>query len=433
MKLFPVPLLLLGLLAGRADAQVRFSSLDEMIQFADKNSLIARQSKLQQEISHQDEAINKSGLLPKVNVFGTADYYPIITSQVIPEALFGGSPDKFRKVQFGLPLSFSSGVEVTFPVINFEKWEQLKRFRLQSQQTNWNSKVNMESLRIQLTQWYYQHLLIKELVKLNNSNQEVVDELLRIMEQRKSNGVLNPADYNRSKNLQLDIQSAGVEYEKNYNQSMLVLKQLLNLPDTTVLQFTDSIAASGWQLAPQQSAVTDRPAWKEAAAKIAVAEQQLKETQKAALPKIALSSKYTYQWQMKPSENQHINFDYSSIGLRLDFPIFQGNFYRASAKKNDSQLQLAKTASQQTANDLAKQQSEWWNNYNAAVKKNALLQRKYEVSTDNLRIAQLNMKEGVMEFEEFNNIFQEYNKARVDYLQNVNDGIVYRLLLTLKQ
>ena len=431
MKLFPV-LLLLVLQAGPVAAQLRFNSLGEVIQYADKNSLVIRQSQLQQRISRQDEAINKSGLLPKVNVFGTADYFPIITSQVIPEALFGGSPDKFRKVQFGLPWSFSSGVELTIPVINFEKWEQLKRFKLQSQQTAATGKVNLEALHIQITQWYYQCLLTREMIQLNSSNQQLINELMRILAERKKNGVLNPADYNRSKNLQLDIQSTGVEYEKSYNQSLIVLRQLLNLPDTTALQFNDSIAATQWQTVPEQTAITNRPAWKEALARVSVAEQQIKETQKAALPKIALTSKYTYQWQMKPSESQHVNFDYASAGLRLDFPIFQGNYYRASARRNELQLSLAKTDSEQTANDLLRQQSEWWNAYNAAIKKQALLQEKYNVATDNLHIAQLNMKEGVMELDEFYNIFQEYNKARMDYLQNMNDGIVYQLLLTLK-
>jgi outer membrane protein len=431
MKQF-VGMLVLLFFTRLLSAQVSFSSLAEVLQYADKNSLVTQEASLQQGISKKEEAINKSGLLPKLNVFGTADYFPIITSQVIPEAIFGGSPGKYTKVQFGLPWSFSTGVELTVPVINFEKWEQLKRYKLQSQQTALTAKVNVESLHIQLTQWYYQALLTHALVLLNQSNQQVTDELLRILEERKKNGVLNPADFNRSKTLQLDIQSAGIEYEKNYRQSLIVLQQLLNLPATVSVQLNDSIVNSNWQSVPEQMPVSSRPAWMEAAAKTAVAEQQLKETRKAALPKIALSSKYTYQWQMKPSTSEHINFDYSSVGLRLDFPIFQGNFYKASRQKNEMQVALAKTVQQQTANDLTRQQAEWWNSYHAAIKKQALLQQKIAVAGDNLRIAELNMKEGVMEFDEFNNIFQEYNKARVDYLQNLSDGTVYQLLLTLK-
>ncbi len=425
-------IMILAFLTRTALGQEHFSSLDDIIRYADKNSLVIQQSLLQQGISKKDEAINKSGLLPRLNVFGTADYYPIITSQIIPEAIFGGRANKYTKVQFGLPYSFSSGVELSVPVINFEKWEQLKRYKLQSQQTALNTSVNIESVHIQLTQWYYQALFTKELVTLNQSNQAVTDQLLIILEQRKNNGVLNPSDYNRSKNLQLDMETIGVEYEKNYSQALTVLHQLLNIPDSVEIVIADSLQAKQWLPEPPGTAISNRPAWKEAALKIAVAEQQLNEIQKAALPKIALNAKYTYQWQMKPSSNQHLNFDYSNVGLRLDFPLFQGNYYKVSRQKTELQLKLAKAMQQQTSNDLTRQQTEWWNGYHAAQKKQLLLQQKLVLAEDNLRIARLNVKEGVMEFDEFNNIFQEYNKAKLDYLQNLNDGIIYQLLLNIK-
>ena len=415
-----------------ANAQIRFSSLDEMLEYADKNSLVAQQFSLQQRMSAKDESINKSGLLPKLNAFGTADYYPIVPTQLLPEAIFGGSSERFRTIQFGLPYVYSVGAELSMPVINFEKWEQLKRYKLQTRQTKLETEVNMESQHIQITQWYYQALLSREMVKLNQSNQQVTEELMRIMELRKQKSVLNPADYNRSKNLQLDVQASTVEYEKMYQQSMISLRQLLNLPDAVQFLLTDSIANNKWQTIIQANDITMRPAWKEAKTKIAVAEQQLKEIQKAAYPKISFAGKYSDQWQSKPSTDQHINFDFSNIGLRLDFPLFQGNFYRASRQKTEMQFQLANISQQQTAADLNKQQSDWWNNYNTALKKDDLLRQKKEVAVDNLRIAQLNMKEGVMEFEEFDNIFQEYNKAIKDWLQNLNDGIVYKLLLTQK-
>ncbi len=425
-------LLLLLLTTCHSFAQLPFASLEEVLQYADKNSLTAKQSDIQQAISKKEEIINKSGLLPKFNLYSTADYYPIITTQLIPESIFGGSSDKFRKVQFGLPLSLAAGAELTVPVINVERWEQLKRIKLQSLQTAWNSKAAIESLHIQITQWYYQGLLAAQLVQLNKTNQQVTNELLRVLEERKRNGVLNPADFNRSKNLQLDMQSAGIEYEKNLRQSLIVLKQLLNLPDSVSLLLTDSLTGKNLLLAQGENVVSNRPAWKEAAAKLSVAQQQMKEMQKAALPKLAFTGKYTYQWQMKPSAGEHVNFDYSSLGLRLDFPLFQGSFYRASRQKSELQLVLAKTLQQQTVNELSRQQAEWRSSYHAAVDKMPLLQQKMTVAAENLRIAQLNVKEGVMEFDEFNTIFQEYNKARLDSLQNLSDGIVYQLLLNIK-
>ena len=426
-------MLLLTLAAFRSHAQLSFHNLGELLDFADKYGIVGKQSVLQYQISKKDETISRSALLPKVNIFGTADYYPLIPVLVVPEAVTGGSaPDKFQKVQLGLPWSFSAGAEVTMPVINLGKWETLKRYKLMSVQTDWNNKTNQETLHIQLTQSYYQALLAKAMLDLNHENEQISDELLRILEERKKNNVLDPADYNRSKNLQLDIRTAGIDYEKNYIQAIIALRQQLHLDGHTSMELLDSVESGSWMQLPEETALSGRPGWKAAEAGIAVADEQVKESKKAGLPAISFDGKYTYQTQIDKTISQHITYDFSDVGLRLDFPIFQGNYYKASRQKSEMQLELAKLSQQQTIDDLTRQQSEWRNNYQAALKKQPVLQQKLELTSDNLRIARLNMREGVMEFEEFNNIFQEYIKSRMDYLQNISDGIVSRLLLTLK-
>ncbi len=424
-------LFLLAAWAFAARAQVRFSNLQEALNYADKTGTVGRRSMLQEQISRKDEAINKSDLLPKLNLFGTSEYDPLIPVLVVPASVVGGAPGKYQKVQLGLPWTFSAGAELSFPVINFEKWEQLKRYKLQSLQTVWTSKVNQESLHIQLTQTYYQVLITRELVALNLLDLQITEELMHVMDSRKSNGVLDPADYNRSKNLWLDTRSTGIDYRKNYEQSLIDFRELLVLPDSTELELTDSIGsvAAAWTVVPEKRSISQRPAWQEAAVQVAVAELQRKEANRAGLPVISLDSKFTHELQMEPG--QHIAYDFSSIGLRLDFPIFRGNYYRLNKQKAELQGELAKTSQEQTAADLRQQEAGWWNNYLAAVKKQDVLKQKLEVEEDNLRIARLELREGVMEFDEFNNIFKEYNKARMDYLQNIDDGIVYQMLLNL--
>ena len=53
-------------------------------------------------------------------------------------------------------------------------------------------------------------------------------------------------------------------------------------------------------------------------------------------------------------------------------------------------------------------------------------------TTDNLRIAQLSIQEGIMEFEDFHTVFQEWLRARMEHLQVVNEGLFYQFLLTQK-
>jgi len=418
--------------AGHSRAQLTFHSLHEVLQYADKNSLVEKQSVLSQGIAEKDITSSKSSLLPKVNIFATGDYYPLIPILVVPEAATGGSPGKFQKVQLGLPWSFSSGVELTMPLINLARWEELKKYRLQSVQTGWDSKTNEENLHIQIAEAYYQTLLAKGLLELGKDEMVIGDELIRIMDERKNNQLVDPADFNRARNLHLDARNSVIDYEKNYELALIALRELLHLPAASSLSLEDSVSSPAWKSYPEDVRPEDRPGWKGAATRVAIAEQQNKESKKAGLPSLALNGKFTYQSQFDPSSTQHLNYSFSNIGLMLDFPIFQGNYYKAGKQKTAMQLEAAKISQQQTNDEILRQQAEWKSNYEAAIKKQVVLDEKLQLVEDNMRIARLNLKEGLMEFETFNTIFHEYIQARMGYLQNLSDGMLYKLLLTQK-
>ena len=424
---------LLGLLLmpGIMDAQVQINSLTSLMQYADEHAPAARQAKLQPLIAKQDVHIQASGLYPRVNVFGTGDYYPIIATQVVPGEIVG-KPGTYIKAQFGLPYVFSAGAELSIPVINLEKWAQLSRVKAQYDQAEWSGKTALENFHIQLVQAYYQSLVTKEVLKLNDENLATADELLQVMDARNKQGVLNPSDYNRTKNLDLDVQTTGINYKKNLQQSNNNLAALLDAGKDSVV-LTEAIDGFSWPLLQDGSDATARPGWQEADTKVLVAERLLSETRKSALPKLALNSRYTYNMQSKfETANGNIEFNSANIGLRLDFPLFQGNYYRSMQHKSNLQLKQAQLDQERTHATLTQQQKDWHVQYNAALSKRAVLNEKVKTTSDNLRIARLNVKEGLMEFDEFNNIFAEYNRAKIEYLQNLADGILYYLLSTQK-
>jgi hypothetical protein len=110
----------------------------------------------------------------------------------------------------------------------------------------------------------------------------------------------------------------------------------------------------------------------------------------------------------------------------------QVNTISCKAQKSNDQYQLAKLQQEQVERSLQQEQTTWQTNYNAVVSKQPQLIRKLKYAAENLRIAQLSFKEGVMEFEEFNNIFLEHIQTQIENLQNTADGLVYKLLLTIK-
>jgi outer membrane protein TolC len=431
MRLF-IALLSISLLSLQGYSQVKMNSLSELLQYADAHAPAALQTKIQPKTSKQDMNLVASALYPKINAFATGDYYPIIATQVIPAEVLGGAKGTYLKAQFGLPYVFTAGGELTMPVINLEKWTQLSKAKVAYHQSQYSSKAALENIHIQLIQSYYQTLVTKQVLMLNDENVETTTELSRIMQERNKYGVVNPSDYNRSRNLELDAQSAGYGYQKQLQQSLNGLNATLNLKEDSI-QLTEDIAVFSWPLLNSLRDATARAAWKEAECKLRIAELSLSESRKAGLPRMSLSARYMYNMQSKfETSNGNVEFNNANIGARIDFPIFQGNFYRSTWRKNRLQLDAAKLEQERTHATLTQQQKDWYASYTTAYNKHTVLEQKVKNASDNLRIAKLNIKEGLMEFDEFNNIFMEYNRARMEQIQNLADGMLYYLLSTQK-
>ncbi len=409
-------------------AQVAFDGLDELLQYADKNSPQARQIQLQPQLARHERQVASSTIYPKVNAFATGDYYPILATQLIPAEALGGTPGTYLKAQFGLPYVFTAGGELSVPIIDLSNWAKLSKAKATYEEKKWSSKTALENLHLQLIQSYYQTLVTGDVLQLNEENEKTAIELLRIMEERNEQGVVDPADFNRTKNLLLDVKATRINYTARMKQSINGLNAVLGT-DTVVLR--EKLNEFEWPALYEAGDISRRPAWEEANWKVRASQLALKQSRYAGMPKLSLATRYTYNMQTNFEPNfSNIEFDVANINLKLNVPLFQGNFYRASNKKSKLQLMTARLEQDRIKAQLTQQQEDWIAQYQAAYIKQEVLKDKLVTAEDNLRIAKLNIKEGVMEFDEFNNIFIEYNKARMEYLQNLADGILYHLLST---
>jgi outer membrane protein TolC len=136
--------------------------------------------------------------------------------------------------------------------------------------------------------------------------------------------------------------------------------------------------------------------------------------------------------QSKFNGSGNVEFQTANIGLKLDVPVFRGNYYKTLQKKSNLQLQSALLEKEKVEATLTQQQKDWFSQYSAAYAKHKVIEEKVKAASGNLRIARLNVKEGLMEFDEFNNIFMEYNRAKMEQLQDLIDGVLYHLLSTQK-
>jgi outer membrane protein TolC len=240
--------------------------------------------------------------------------------------------------------------------------------------------------------------------------------------------VLQPVDYNRAKLLQADIDNTAVNWRLLLTRSIDALRQLLNIPTTDSIALVEKLTIN-WKLEALTEA-SQRPAFLAAKTSLMIAEQSLLQSKKAAMPKLSMHARYAYQWQVL--KGQTVHFDMSTVGLKFSTPLLAGSFYKTIKKKAAILTEAAKVQEQQSLAQLKKEQADWISHFTAAANKQKSMQQKIAVTADNLRIAQLSMKEGVIEFDDFHAIFQEWLRARMEHLQVVNEGLFYQFLLTQK-
>lgn len=410
-------------------AQLQFKNLDEVLDYADKNSLAAKAAQLNEQLIAKDEQLYRSTLLPRIDLVAAADYNAIIPSMVVPDKLMGGAEGKYSTVQFGLPFTFTPALEFSLPLIHPLKWQELKKLALEKERSKHNTGVQLEYLHVQLAQAYFNALAAKELLAVSNESKKTVAQLLTVLEQQKKEGVLQPVDYNRARLLQADIDNSAVNWKLLLNKSMDALHQLLDISSTNTITLVENPVIN-WKLTEITDAAK-RPAYLLAETARKIAEQSLVQSKNAGLPTLSLQARYAYQWQV--NKGQTVQFDMSSIGLRLGLPLFAGGYYKRAQQKAAILTEAAKTGGQQSLAQLKNEQADWINHFTAAASKQKNLKQKMEATSDNLRIAQLSIREGVMEFDDFHTVFQEWLRVRMEHLQVINEGLFYQFLLTQKR
>ncbi len=415
-------------------AQHRFSSVEQLWAFAEVNSPAAVMGKLQKESAAKERQLLVSGFYPRVNGYSTADYNLIIPSMVVPDVIFGGEPGKFTAAQFGMPLSVNAGAELSMPVIDFAKWSQLRSANMRMQAANTGSKALMEDLRIQLAQLYYQWIFTKQLQLVNDENRQTVDRLVQLMQKRFNEGVINPADLNRAKKLKADHDILAISYNQNIQVLSLAMKRLLNLPAEASIELNGQLGSFEVSRALQlaDTANSTRSAIVQQQQLTELALNEVKSGAMTALPKLNFSSRYYHQWQMDPSKHQTVGFDAAIVGLRLDVPITAGRYHRMNRERMEIEYKTARERQRELTAAVNQQEAEWATRLRAALEKQKITGYRLRLAADNLRIANLNMKEGIMEFDEYNNIFLEYNQSKLDNLQTLADAELYELLATKK-
>ncbi len=416
-------------------SQTSLGTLEEALSLATLQNTGIQASAISRDLVHTDTRIAGGNLLPSVNFSATGDYNYRMPVQLIPAVIFGGAEGEYREIQFGQPYVANMAIDVSMPLIAPDKWRARETSRKLEVQTGYQLEKQIETVKMSVIQAWYQNLLYKAVLHINEQQLSLADSLKSSTEKKMANDVLSPSDYNRVLNLVNTTRMALESNRARYAQSELVLKQLLHLPmEEDLMLNADLVMPERSNPVTDAGAATKRPAYQAQLASAETAFSQLQEKQAARLPKLSLNARHTLQYQFdKPfSENATSNgFDFGSVGLSFQAPLFRGKTLALQTEKARLRHEQAMKESMQILEQSQKELLEWRLSLDEAYVNAPVAKENAERSVENVRIALKRYEEGLSELSEYFNVYGEYVQSQQAYLQVLVNANIYRAFLDM--
>ncbi|MFN8415502.1 MAG: TolC family protein [Cytophagaceae bacterium] len=290
------------------------------------------------EIANQQGREALAGYLPQVNGSASFDYNIKRQTNIIPAGAF--SPTETR-IQFGQPFVTNPAVQVDQVIYDQSLIYGIKANAPNKEIAALSVKQNQEDLIYNTTAAYIEAVIYAEKIRILAANEEKYQELLSIKKLQFEKGVATSVDYNRILVAYKNIIAEKTLAQTNRELAMNKLKNAMGMSLDENLIISDSLNYN--LLTPDNAAmnfdVTNLYSYRINAQKIRLQEIDVQRKRAAYYPTLSGYARYGAQAYSATFSNAFDRwFDYSTLGVKLNVPIFSG--FRRESQLSISKLNL---------------------------------------------------------------------------------------------
>lgn len=235
------------------DAQTEFSSIQELFAFADDNSLILKNSGLNEKLYVSKNKESKADLLPDINANFSFNDNITLQASLLPSQIF--DPDapegEFTEITFGTKYTYGQNLDVQWDILNFQKIFKIEISKSDLLKSQANTELNRFNLYNQLASTYYSIILTQAAIGIYEENVATSDTILENALNQLNKGSISESEYNRAlinnKQIKAQLTSNENALQQYYVQlqSQLHTENILtvnddfhhfNISDSTVFQ-----------------------------------------------------------------------------------------------------------------------------------------------------------------------------------------------------
>ena len=347
-------------------------SIQEAVAYAKQHSyqvkIVLEDIRIQQQVNREVTA----SALPQVNgSFNLIDNIKLPVS-LVPGEFFGGAPGTFIPVQFGVQYSATTGAELNQILFDGQVFVGLQARNAAMEFARKNAEITEVSIAVNVHKVYYQLLIGEQQLELFHDNIERFEKLYHDTREIYKNGFAEQLDVDKVNVTLTNLRTDSMKLKTQINNGYLGLKMLLGMPLTDSLVLTDKLSDDliKENLLDSAYSVNDRREFQLLQIGKELNDYNVKRYKLMALPTVSVFGNYFTNAQRNEFDFFKSGgrwFQQSTLGLRINVPIFDGNRRRAlleqarsAVRKTEYDMELLKLSIE---NDVASAR----NRYRASV------------------------------------------------------------------
>ncbi|MFN8351665.1 MAG: TolC family protein [Flavobacteriales bacterium] len=291
-----------------------------------------------------------SGYLPQVNGYGQLDDNLKRQTTILPAGVFSDRP---TPVQFGTQYITNVNLQAEQVLVDVAQLNGIQASRPNQAMADIRSRQVEEQLVYDVAHTYAQAQTYREQVRLLDENLKQYDALVPILQLRLAKGVVQELDVDRVEVTRRNIASQRTVAQANYDLAVARLKRIIGMPISEPLELTEPQRTS--ENMRQPSATSFAPAnllsYQFDEQSVLMQSIDLRRKRNAFIPTL---SAYGRVGTMAQGNDLGASFnswyDFASIGLKLNVPVFSG--LRRSSQIQQSRIALENARERQRDNIL---------------------------------------------------------------------------------
>jgi len=407
-------------------------SLEDCLSYALENNLVVKDAILNKNISEVDYNKAKSNKLP--NLFGNASQsfsngnsIDPITSEFVTDQIY----------------STNAGINSSITLYQGNQLNnQVQQNNLFLSQSIFQEEVEKNSIVLSLLEVYLQTLYSKESITIAENNLEASEKEVLRARARLDAGSITLRDYTEAQSQAASNQYEVIAAKNTYQQYIIDLKQLLELPPTQDIEIeTLPVNIGLLYLEPNKIEIYKKaldflPELKASDVSILANEKELAIVKGGYLPTLSLTgslgSGYSSTYDYTFSDQFSTNFN-QGLGLSLSVPIFNRNQTKAATQTATLNIEKAEIQKLQTKKDIYKKVETAYQNALSSQEQVVASEASKVAAEESYKLAQKSYELGSSSTTDLVISQNTYTNAQQTYLQSKYLNILYHQLLQFYQ